>query len=114
MKIGSHNGTETGLTLPAGAGRHRPALTFHCSNGLLKPLHPSSPRRASVPLILQWNWRVFQADRPARGSLSRSSSGYTPDEFCDLIRDGHDVAYHDGRGRPDSLLCYKTFHMFQC
>ncbi len=42
IKVGSHNSARAGLAMPAGfrgCGR-RHTLTFHCSNGLLKPLEP--------------------------------------------------------------------------
>ena len=42
IEVGSHNRACTGLAMSAGSRRRgrRYALTFHCSNGLLKPLEP--------------------------------------------------------------------------
>lgn len=42
IKVGRHNSACAGLAMPAGFRRcgRRHTLTFHCSNGLLKPLEP--------------------------------------------------------------------------
>jgi len=42
IKVGRHNSTCAGLAMPTGFRRcgRRHTLTFHCSNGLLKPLEP--------------------------------------------------------------------------
>ncbi len=42
IKVGSRNSACAGLALPTSFRRcgRRHALTFHCSNGLLKPLEP--------------------------------------------------------------------------
>jgi hypothetical protein len=46
IKVGSRNRACAGLATTAGLRRcgRRYALTFHCSNGLLKPLDPRAPR----------------------------------------------------------------------
>lgn len=51
IKVGRHNSACAGLAMPAGFRRcgRRHTLTFHCSNGLLKPLEP--------PALLGGNWR---------------------------------------------------------
>ena len=43
IKVGSHNRAWAGLATTAGLRRcgRRYALTFHCSNGLLKPWNPA-------------------------------------------------------------------------
>ena len=106
IKVGSHDCA--GLAMPAGfscCGR-RHTLTFHCSNGLLKPLEPphSSGGLASYRGLRQ---------SPSTRSLSSSPGGYTAHELCYLRRDIHDVTDHDDRGRPDALLCHLAFHLFQ-
>jgi hypothetical protein len=42
IKVGSHNSARAGLAMPTGFRRYgrRHTLTFHRSNGLLKPLEP--------------------------------------------------------------------------
>jgi hypothetical protein len=42
IKVGRHNSAGAGLAMPPGfrRGGRRHTLTFHCSNGLLKPLEP--------------------------------------------------------------------------
>jgi hypothetical protein len=46
IKVGSRNRACAGLATTPGLRRcgRRYALTFHCSNGLLKPLEPRAPR----------------------------------------------------------------------
>ena len=50
IKVGSHNSARAGLARTTGFRRcgRRYALTFHCSNGLLKPLEP--------PTLLRGDW----------------------------------------------------------
>jgi hypothetical protein len=42
IKVGRHDSAYAGLAMPPGfrRGGRRYTLTFHCSNGLLKPLEP--------------------------------------------------------------------------
>jgi len=53
IKLSSHNSSCAGLTVPAGLRRcgRCYALTFHDSNGLLKPLIPRDPTG-------NWGYRV--------------------------------------------------------
>jgi len=51
IKVSRHNSACARLAMPAGFRRcgRRHTLTFHCSNGLLKPLEP--------PALLGGDWR---------------------------------------------------------
>ena len=108
IKVGSHDSTCAGLAVPAGfrgCGR-RHTLTFHCSNGLLKPLEP--------PALLGGTgiYRSLQQS-PSTRSLSSSPGGYTAYELCYLRRDTYHVTDHDDRGRPNALSCHHAFHLLQ-
>jgi len=109
IKVGSHNSARAGLAMPAGfrgCGR-RHTLTFHCSNGLLKPLEPPALPGGELA-----SYRGLRQS-PSTRSLSPSPGGYTAHEFCYLRRDTHHIADHDDRGRPDALSCHHAFHLFQ-
>jgi len=108
IKVGSRNRACAGLAMTAGFRRRgrRYALTFHCSNGLLKPL--GTPR-SSGGLVLP-DFR----QSPSTRSLSPSAGGYIADQLCYLRRDTHHVTDHDNRGRPDALSCHHAFHLSQC
>lgn len=109
IKVGSHNSAYAGLAMPAGFRRcgRRHTLTFHCSNGLLKPLEPPALLGGTgvLPGLRQ---------SPSTRSLSPSPGGYIAHELCYLRRDTHHVTDHDDRGRPDALSCHHAFHLFQC
>ena len=99
IKVGSHDSACAGLAMPAGIRRcgRRHTLTFHCSNGLLKPLEPP---RSSGELT---SYRGFRQS-PSTRSLSSSPGGYIAHELCYLRRDTYHVTDHDDRGRSDALL----------
>jgi hypothetical protein len=108
FKVGSRNSAYAGLAMPTGFRRcgRRHTLTFHRSNGLLKPLEP--------PALLGGIgfYRGFRQS-PSTRSLSPSPGGYIAHELCYLSRDIHYVTDHDDRGRPDALSCHHAFHLFQ-
>ena len=109
VKVGSRNRARAGLAITAGFRRRgrRYALTFHYSNGLLKPLEPPrSPRGTGFCRISRQS--------PSTRSLSASPGGHIADQFCYLRRDTDDVTDHDDRGRPDALSCHHAFHLSQC
>jgi hypothetical protein len=108
IKVSSRDRACAGLAVAAGLRRcgRRYALTFHRSNGLLKPLEP--PRSSGdwvLPGLRQ---------SPSTRSLSSSPGGYLAYQFCYLRRDTHHVTDHDDRWRADALSCHHLFHLFQC
>jgi hypothetical protein len=109
INVSSNDSAGAGLAMPTGFRRcgRRHTLTFHCSNGLLKPLEP--------PALLGGTG-VLPVSRqsPSTRSLSPSPGGYIAHELCYLCRDTHHVTDHDDRGRPDALSCHHAFHLFQC
>jgi hypothetical protein len=108
IKVGSHHRACAGLALTAGLRRCgcRYALTFHCSNGLLKPLE--APRSSG-------DWVLPDPRQsPSTRSLSSSPGGYVFHQLSYLRCDTHHVTDHDDRGRADALLCHQAFHLFQC
>jgi hypothetical protein len=109
IKVGSRNSACAGLAMSAGFRRwgRRYALTFHCSNGLLKPWNPRSPLVGRLG-----SYRGLRQS-PSTRSLSPSPGGYIAHELCYLCRDIHHVTDHDNRGRPDALSCHHAFHLFQ-
>ena len=108
IKLSSRNGTPAGLALPVGwrrCGRCY-ALTFHCSNGLLKPRNAlRSLRDRGLP--------GSPGQSPSHAEFTPPSRGYIADQFCYLRGDIHHVADHDNRRRPDPLLSHHAFHSFQ-
>jgi hypothetical protein len=108
IKVGSRNSASAGLAMPAGFRRcgRRHTLTFHCSNGLLKPLEPPA---------LFGGTGVLPGFRqsPSTRSLSPSPGGYIAHEPCYLRRDIHHFTDDHDRGRPDALSCHHAFHLFQ-
>jgi hypothetical protein len=109
IKVSSHNSACAGLAMTAGfrRGGRCYALTFHCSNGLLKPLEP--------PALLGGDWVLPGLQQsPSTRSLSFSPGGYTAHQFCYLRRDAYHVTDHDDCGRPDALSCHHASHLFQC
>ena len=106
IKVGSRDNACAGLAMSAGFRRwgRRYALTFHCSNGLLKPWNHVLGRLRSYRGLRQ---------SPSTRSLSPSPGGYTAHELCYLRRDSHHVTDHDDRGWPDTLSCHHAFHLFQ-
>ena len=109
IKISSRNSARAGLAMTAGFRRcgRCYALTFHCSNGLLKPWNP--------PALLGGDWGPTGGLRqsPSTRSLSPSPGGYIAHELCYLRRDTYHVTDHDDRRRPNALSCHHAFHLSQ-
>ena len=109
IEVGSHDSACAGLAMPTGFRRcgRRHTLTFHCSNGLLKPLEPPALLGGTgvLPGLRQ---------SPSTRSLSAPPGGYIADERCHFRRHAYHIADHDNRGRPDPFPCQHVFHLFQC